>query len=269
MMKLKNLLTPILVLLATSLTLGAQTGVETGTPFGSGDDSIQCRQNISLFTSYVKGNNFKEAYPFWLEALEKCPASTKNIYLYGVQIMNWKIETAQDDAARQDAIEKLLKLYDMRIKYFGDDPKYGKDYITTAKINDYLRLYGDKASYDKIYEWAKPVVEEMGEETESQLVYFFVFASMNKAIGNPDWHEHYVDDYMTGNGILQNDVDALTQAGDTVKLQNIQALKGQLDELFATSGLADCDMLIKIYGDGLEKNKDNIKYLQAMLVSLC
>ena len=66
MMKLKNLLTPVLALLATSLTLGAQTGVETGTPFGSGDDSIQCRQNISLFTSYVKGNNFKEAYPFWL-----------------------------------------------------------------------------------------------------------------------------------------------------------------------------------------------------------
>ena len=91
MMKLKNLLTPILALLATSLTLGAQTGVETGTPFGSGDDSIQCRQNISLFTSYVKGNNFKEAYPFWLEALEKCPGSTKNIYLDGVQIMNWKI----------------------------------------------------------------------------------------------------------------------------------------------------------------------------------
>ena len=92
-MKLKNLLiTSILVLLATSLTLGAQTGVETGTPFGSGDDSIQCRQNISLFTTYVKAKNFKEAYPFWLEALEKCPGSTKNIYLYGVQIMNWKIE---------------------------------------------------------------------------------------------------------------------------------------------------------------------------------
>lgn len=153
----------------------------------------------------------------------------------------------------------------MRIKYFGDDPKYGKDYITTAKINDYLRLYGDKASYDKIYEWAKPIVDEMGDQTESQLVYFFVFASMNKAIGNPDWHEHYVDDYMTGNGILQADVDNLTEAGDTVKLQNLQALKGQLDELFATSGLADCNMLIKIYGDGLEKNKGNIKYLQAML----
>ena len=139
-MKLKNLLiTSILVLLATALTLGAQTGVETGTPFGSGDDSIQCRQNISLFTTYVKAKNFKEAYPFWLEALEKCPGSTKNIYLYGVQIINWKIEKAENDAARHDAIEKLLKLYDMRIKYFGDDPKYGKDYITTAKINDYLR----------------------------------------------------------------------------------------------------------------------------------
>lgn len=265
MMKLKNLLTPILLLLATSLTLGAQTGVETGTPFGSGDDSIQCRQNISLFTSYVKAKNFKDAYPFWLEALTNCPGSTKNIYLYGVQIMNWKIETAQDDATRQEAISNLLKLYDLRIKYFGDDPKYGKDYITTAKINDYLRLYGTNVDYNEVYKWAKPVVDEMGDKTESQLVYFFVFASMNKAIGNPDWHEQYVDDYMVGNGILQADVDFLTESGDTVKLQNIQALKGQLDELFATSGLADCTMLSKIYGEGLEKNKENVKYLQAML----
>ena len=264
-MKLKNLLLPILVLLTTTLTLGAQTGVETGTPFGSGDDSIQCRQNISLFTSYVKAKNFKEAYPFWLEALNKCPGSTKNIYLYGVQILNWKIETAQDDASRQEAMEKLMELYDMRIKYFGDDPKYGKDYITTAKINDYLRLYGSKASYDKIYDWAKPIVEELANKTESQLVYFFVFASMNKAIGNPSWHEQYVDDYMTGNGILQADVDFLTEADDSVKLQTLLTLKSQLDELFATCGLADCNMLIKIYGAGLEKNKDNVKYLQAML----
>ena len=106
---------------------------------------------------------------------------------------------------------------------------------------------------------------ESATRARTSLVYFFVFASMNKAIGNPDWHEHYVDDYMTGNGILQADVDNLTEAGDTVKLQHLQALKGQLDELFATSGLADCNMLIKIYGDGLEKNKDNVKYLQAML----
>lgn len=264
-MKLIKILPALMLFLAGTLSLSAQTGVQTGTPFGSGEDSIQCRQNISLFSSYVKGNNFKDAYPFWKEALTNCPGSTKNIYLYGVQIMNWKIETAPDEAARKEAIDNLLKLYDMRAKYFGNDPKYGKDYIMNAKINDYLRLYGANVCYDSIYQWSKPVVQEMGDNTTSQLVYFFVFSSMNKAIGNPDWHQKYVDDYMIGNAILQDDLDALTEAGDTIALEGVQVLKGQLDELFATSGLADCQMLTKIYGAGLEENKGNVKYLQAML----
>ena len=43
----------------------AQKGVDTGTPFGSGEDSVRCITNISLFVPYAKAGNFKDAYEFW------------------------------------------------------------------------------------------------------------------------------------------------------------------------------------------------------------
>ena len=64
-MKIKVLL---LALGCSMMSFGAyaQKGVDTGTPFGSGEDSVRCITNISLFVPYAKAGNFKDAYEFWL-----------------------------------------------------------------------------------------------------------------------------------------------------------------------------------------------------------
>lgn len=243
----------------------AQTGVETGTPFGSGDDSIKCRQNISLFTSYAKSKNFKDAYDFWNQAVTNCPGASKNIYYYGNQILGWMLQNETDAAKKQEIEKRLLDLYDLRAKYFGDDAKNGKDWIMAAKATEYLRLKGKDADYGLIYDWIKPVIDELGKKTDPQAVYYFVFASLNKAIGNESWHEQYVNDYMAGNAILESSIDEHQAANDSVGLNSVLAFKGQLDELFAQSGLADCKMLTSIYGTRLEENKANKDFLQAMI----
>ena len=63
-MKIKVLL---LALGCTMGTLGAyaQKGVDNGTQFGSGEDSVRCITNISLFVPYAKAGNFKDAFDFW------------------------------------------------------------------------------------------------------------------------------------------------------------------------------------------------------------
>lgn len=85
-MKIKVLL---LALGCTMGTLGAyaQKGVDNGTQFGSGEDSVRCITNISLFVPYAKAGNFKDAFDFWKIVYDECPAATKDIYLYGVKIM--------------------------------------------------------------------------------------------------------------------------------------------------------------------------------------
>ena len=111
----------------------AQKGVDNGTRYGSGEDSIRCLTNISLFVPYAKVNNYQDTYPSWKIAYEECPAATKDIYLYGVRIVNWQIEQEKDATKRDALINDLMAVYNKRIQYFGNNSKYGKDWITARK----------------------------------------------------------------------------------------------------------------------------------------
>lgn len=253
-------------LLSASLVANAQTGAASGTPYGSGQDSIRCRENISLFSSYSKGGNFKEALEFWEKAYKECPASSKNIYIHGVKILNWQIAQEQDLTKKMALIDRLMKLYDDRAKYFGNDARYNRSWIMSAKVTDYLAsMPADKVDYDKIYQWTKPLIEEQGNEADAKVVYFNVYSSLNKAIGNKAWHQQYINDYMSGNDVMERAVEAAEATGDTLQINYVQGLKNQLDLLFVQSGLAQCDMLVDIYGKNLEANKENVAFLQAML----
>ncbi|MBS1380212.1 MAG: hypothetical protein HPZ98_12960, partial [Parabacteroides sp.] len=145
----------------------AQKGVDTGTPFGSGEDSVRCITNISLFVPYAKAGNFKDAYEFWYQAYTECPGAHKDIYLYGVRIMDWKINTEKDPAKKAALIDDLMKVYDTRVKYFGNDRKYGKDWIIARKAADYIRLKGDNADPKVYYAWLGEVINEFGENSEA------------------------------------------------------------------------------------------------------
>ena len=140
-MKIKVLL---LALGCTMGTLGAyaQKGVDNGTQFGSGEDSVRCITNISLFVPYAKAGNFKDAFDFWKIVYDECPAATKDIYLYGVKIMGWKIAQEKDPAKKKALIDDLMGVYDKRVKYFGNDRRYGKDWIVARKVQDYLKVSG-------------------------------------------------------------------------------------------------------------------------------
>ena len=113
-MKVKVLL---LALGCSMMSFGAyaQKGVDTGTPFGHGEDSVRCITNISLFVPYAKAGNYKDAVEFWKIAYNECPGAHKDIYLYGVRIMDWLIGNEKDPAKRDALINDLMTVYDKRV----------------------------------------------------------------------------------------------------------------------------------------------------------
>ena len=56
-MKMK-MVTALFVLSLGTTASFAQTGASDGSRFGHGEDSIRCLKNISIYTEYVKTNNF-------------------------------------------------------------------------------------------------------------------------------------------------------------------------------------------------------------------
>ena len=69
------------LLAALTLTAPAQKGVETGTPFGRGDDSLRCLRNTSLYSTYYDNKDYNMAVQFWRAGIQRMPRLIKK-HLY-------------------------------------------------------------------------------------------------------------------------------------------------------------------------------------------
>ncbi|MFW6370578.1 MAG: tetratricopeptide repeat protein, partial [Bacteroidota bacterium] len=68
----KAYLTFALLFMTTLLSFG-QKGVEDGSRYGHGEDSIRCLRNYSLYREYVKNDGYDDAIPFWRVVYSECP----------------------------------------------------------------------------------------------------------------------------------------------------------------------------------------------------
>ncbi|MDR1406576.1 MAG: hypothetical protein LBJ23_00845 [Tannerella sp.] len=266
-MKVKGFLL-VAGLCATMMSANAQKGVDNGTRFGSGADSIRCLENVSLATSYAKVDNFKDAYPFWKIAYDECPAATKDLYLYGVRIVNWQISQEKDPAGISALIDDLMGVYDKRVKYFGDDPRYGKDWIVARKAQDYMRLKGETADANTLYGWLDEVVAEYREKTDPLAVSLYMFASLKKMSTDENHKGKYVEDFLSCSDIFDKQMAVAKTANDSKELAALEVMKSDIERNFAASGAADCATLESIYADKIDRNRDDIKFLKETLVLL-
>ena len=243
----------------------AQKGVDTGTPFGSGEDSVRCITNISLFVPYAKAGNFKDAYEFWYQAYTECSGAHKDIYLYGVRIMDWKINTEKDPAKKAALIDDLMKVYDTRVKYFGNDRKYGKDWIIARKAADYIRLKGDNADPKVYYAWLGEVINEFGENSEALGVSLYMMGSHRQLLADPNFKETYLEDYLKCSKIIATQLAAAQAANNEKEIKNLTTYKSAIDGGFAGSGAADCETLQNMYASKVEAAKDDLPALKEIV----
>jgi len=258
------------LLLAIGCTIGtfgayAQKGVDTGTPFGSGEDSVRCITNISLFVPYAKAGNYKDAYDFWKIVYEECPAATKDIYLYGTRIVGWQIGNESDPTKKAALIDNLMSVYDQRVKYFGNDARYGKDWIVGRKAQDYIQFMGDKVDHKKLYGWLKEVVDQYGNNTDALSVSLFMFSAHSILMDDSNFKEQYIEDYLKSSAILDSQLTAAKSANNEKEIANLTTFKSAIDNGFANSGAADCETLQNMYAAKVEENKTNMEYLKETL----
>ena len=112
----------------------AQTGASDGSRYGHGQDSINCLQNISIYSEYVKTNNFKDAYTPWKSVFNEAPIAQAGTYTNGAKILRWFIANEKDAAKQKQYFEELMKVHDQRIKYLDILNSYVKTPVTKGSI---------------------------------------------------------------------------------------------------------------------------------------
>ncbi|HBG56738.1 MAG TPA: hypothetical protein DDX07_01860, partial [Porphyromonadaceae bacterium] len=88
----------------------------------------------------AKAEAYESALKPWMAVYENCPASSKNIFIYGPRIFKALYEATTDEAKKKEYLDKTMEIYDTRIKYFGEDDAKGS--ILAYKAYDYMELMG-------------------------------------------------------------------------------------------------------------------------------
>ena len=255
-----------LIAISLSIALGsikAQKGIDTGTLYGVGEDSIRCLMHISMFNPFAASGNFKDAYPSWRIVYDECPASNIGIYLHGINIIKWQMSQETDPAKKEALIDDLMKLYDDRIKYFGKDPRYRKDDVIFRKSREYYQLKGENSDHQLVYKWLGDVIEEFQDKTLPNALMYYMIASYNLLQGDiENYKSQYINDFTKCSDILDVQFAAAAAANNEKETNDILSCKKEIEANFATSGAASCDNLQTIYASKVEENQNDLEFLK-------
>ena len=266
---MKNFIFLLAAFMFIAIDAGAQKGIETGTQYGSGQDSTRCIENMNLFIPFGRSGNFQEAYPYWKATYDECPASHINIYIIGANIISWQINQETDPAKKEALVNDMMKLYDDRIKYFGSDPRYRNDDVIFRKSQTYYRLKGENSDHQLVYKWLGDVIEEFKEKTIPNAVMLYMVSSYNLLQKDMDnFKTQYVNDFLKCSAILDQQYAAAEAANNAKDLEDVLSCKKEIETNFIASGAAECGLLQTIYAPKVEENKSNLDALKEIMKML-
>src|SRR5690554_2451949 len=236
-------------------------------PFGHGEDSVQCRVNLSLMQTSAKAEAYAEALAPWNAVYENCPAASKNTFIYGPRIFKSLFENEADPAKKQEYIDKVQDIYDKRLIYFGDDDAKGT--ILAYKAYDYMEMMGEQADTEVIYGWLNEAVSEMQDKMYPLDAYsYLMVASLSRYLADSTQKDQYITDYFTVTGYVDQAIANATSGNDQASADYLTMVKEGIVKGFVNSGAGDCGTLTEYYADKVEPNKGDKAFLSEVINAL-
>ena len=236
-------------------------------PYGHGQDSVKCRMNLSLMTVAAKAENYKDAVKTWKAVYNNCPASSKNIYIYGPRIFKALHAEEADAAKKKEYVELIMEMYDKRMEYFSEDDPKGT--ILAFKAYDYLELMCDDTDYKVMYKLLGEAVEDMKSEMYPSDAYgHFMISSLMVFLQDKSNKDQYINDYFRTLGYMDEAIKNAKTSGDDETADYVAAVKESVETAFINSGAGDCNTLQDYYSAKFEENKNNEEFLSKAIAAL-
>lgn len=242
------------LLAAFTLNSHAQNGIETGTPFGRGDDSTRCLRNTSLYSTYYENKDFNMAVQFWRDVLKECPGSSKNTYIKG-EVMYKEFFRKTGNKAY---IDTVLMILDQRTRYFNE--------AHANSLRKAFALYefgGSDTTYARqSYNLIRKVLEvspQSLDHTYSSL--YMAVAARCYALRLTDVRG-VIDAYAGAMNIIDDQL--VRKPGDARYLE----AKKNIDLVFRSSGVATCENIEELFTAGVEKNPSDTAMLKKVITML-
>lgn len=228
-----------------------------------GDNPEMCKEKLSEFFEYAKTKDYDYAYQPWLWVFENCPTASKNIYKYGLKIIEDRYNKASGEQKTNEA-QLLNKIYEKRIQYFPDN--LGKVYSDWA-----LLLEAHNASKEDIFEKLElafktnpaqmsiknlakyfQIITDKNKDTNLQLVFDTYDDAMDAVNRKIDYHSKELE--------KESNVESTSAKNHRINLRGLGQIESLLDNIL--SDIASCDKLISLYTKNLETYRTNGKWLR-------
>ena len=240
---------------------------QVASPFGTGQDSIRCRNNLSLMQTSTRAGDFRGALRPWTEAYENCPASSVNIFIHGVEIFEHFHSQETDPAARQAYVDRILGLFDRRMELFGHQES--RALVLSFKTLTYKRLMGEEADQATIYKWLGEALELERENILHQEAFWhYLVASQMLFHRDNALRDQYVRDYFRIMGYIDLAIANARSEDNQASVTYLESIRHSLTAAFIQSGAGDCETLTAFYAPQIEENSDNLEFLNEVLAAL-
>lgn len=210
-----------------------------------GDDPDKCRAMLSTYDQFYNQENYKDAYPAWSWCFRLCPQSTKNIYIQGPNILEYKIKNAEGEE-KEAYVDTLLMIYDQRIEFYGEEGKNkGRKAIQmmqyrSKKAMKAYSLFQEAIALDSV----EAEVNTIGRYMQLATILY-----KNKAVEAGELIGIYAE--------LTQILGAQIEAGQAAA----EKAKEQVDAMIINTGVLDCEKMEEIFTPMFEANPNDEKLL--------
>jgi hypothetical protein len=219
----------------------------------------------SLYLEFYKLNYFEVALPYWKNVFRKYPKSSINVYIHGINMYENFIKNAKTPEERDKYIDELMNIYNQKINYFNEKGSVlGRK--ATAWLNYKLKTEnppeGDalKKILKRGYSWLNESVTE--ENTDLSALGLFMQTTKSLFLLGELPKETVIKNY----DILNNKIDRLmADSQDEELTKNAVAVKNYIENIFDSSGAADCETLVNIFSPRFKEKNSDIEFIKSML----
>ena len=221
---------------------------------------------ISLFTEYVKQDNFKDAINSWRFVFTQHPGATKNTFTAGEKIMVNMMTKNQKNAAVFNAyFDTLMLVYDKRIEFFGEKGDVlGRKGVAVLKYQ--------KSRFIEAYQYLSESVKLEGVETSAATASTFMQTSVAMYKSGKHEASQVVEDFGMAMDVLEPAVEKARIDGVKLtgkqqekakrRFENLKIALKNVELLFMTSGAATCEHLVNFYTPKFNEDPNNLAQLQ-------
>ncbi len=250
------ILIPI-ILGVLAIEVKAQKGVEDGSRYGRGDDSITCIKNLSLYREYIKSQAYDDAIGSWWIVFNECPQATKNIYLDGAKMYNHYIDAEKDPVRKAGLMDTLKLIYNQRIKYYKQEGSVlGRMAYDILRHPEYRK---DPDQVEEAYGYLGKSIQILKNKTSPPAIGMYMTSSITLFQAGRITDIQVIEDYATTSDILDYQLAQKTTNKDVLKVKNAN------DASFIASGAPSCASLINYFEPQFDEKSGDLAYLNRVV----